>query len=367
MTSFRRWCAVTALVLLVIAVPLAWRALPVGDEQVVAADLVTRIRAAGDHAYSGFVESQGALELPVTSKFTDVGALVGERTRMRVWWRGDDAWRVDKLLVSGETDLIHRNTLTTQWDYEDATARRSVDPSIRLPRTADLLPPALGNRLLEDVDPGELTRLLARRVAGRDALGVRLAPGAPQSSIDHVDLWADSETAVPLLLEVYDDAGDANPVFTTQFRSFDPGTPAAASTTFRAPPGTDVSFDDVLDIADAANQYAPVIPPATVAGLAKSPDADRAVGIYGAGVTQLITIPLRDREADPLREQLGTTIGSRLVPAGTVVSVGPLGLLLTGTPGQGGWLIAGTVTEDALEQAAADLATGTRYVRGAEG
>ncbi|MBB6626386.1 transcriptional regulator [Nocardioides sp. KIGAM211] len=365
MTRSKRWCVVAAVTLLVILAPLAWRALPADDDPVSAADLVARVRASDGHAYSGFVESQGALQLPVTSKFTDVGALVGERTRMRVWWRGERAWRVDKLLVSGETDLVHADALTTQWDYEDATARQSVDPQIRLPRTADLLPPALGHRLLEDVDAGDLARLPARRVAGRDALGLRLSPGAPQSSIDHVDLWVDRDTAVPLRVEVYDDAGDRNPVFVSQFRSFDPATPSVEDTSFRAPPGTDLSFEEVLDIADAANQYAPVIPPATVGGLAKSPDADRAVGIYGTGVTQLITIPLRDREADPLREQLGTTIGSHLVEGGTVVAVGPLGLLLTGAPGDGGWLIAGTVTEETLVRAAADLASGTRYVDGA--
>ena len=38
---------------------------------------------------------------------------------------------------------------------------------------------------------------------------------------------------------------------------------------FDPPAGVDVEFDDVLDIADAANQYAPVRPPDTVAGLAE--------------------------------------------------------------------------------------------------
>ena len=38
---------------------------------------------------------------------------------------------------------------------------------------------------------------------------------------------------------------------------------------FDPPAGVDVDFDDVLDIADAANQYAPVRPPDTVAGLAE--------------------------------------------------------------------------------------------------
>ena len=75
------------------------------------------------------------------------------------------------------------------------------------------------------------------------------------------------------------------------------------------PPGIAVEQDDVLDIADAANQFAPLVPPDTVAGLTKAPQAVRAVGVYGAGMTRLIAVPLRDQEADPLREQLRVTPG----------------------------------------------------------
>ncbi len=361
MAGLSRWCAVSLLVVLVVATPVAWRARPVADADVSPTALLERVVQARDRAYSGYVEAQGALDLPVTSRFTDIGALVGERTRLRVWWRSADAWRVDKLLVAGETDLVHDATSTTEWDYEDGSARRGADPAIRLPRTADLLPPALGDRLLDDVDTADLSRLRPRRVAGRDALGLRLSPGAPQSSIDHVDLWADRASGVPLRVEVYDEARDATPVLLTQFRSFDPATPRAATTVFTPPPGVETTFDSVLDIADAANQYAPFLAPASVAGLTRSPAADRAVGVYGTGVTQLISIPLRGREAGPLRRTLGTTIGSRLVGAGTIVSVGPLGVLLTGSGNGAGWLITGTVTEATLERAARDLATGTRY------
>jgi hypothetical protein len=365
MTGFNRWCAVALLVLLVVAVPVGVRALPAHDQQVSAADLLARIRASGDHGYSGYVESRGALELPVADRFTDVGALLGEQTRMRVWWAADHRWRVDKLLVSGETDLVQRDTLTTEWSYEQNEARRSADPAIRLPRTADLLPPALVERLLQDVDESELTRLDARRVAGRDALGLRLRPAAPQSSIDHVDLWADRESAIPLRVEVYGDAA-SGPALTSAFRDFSADVPDPALVAFSPPAGAEVSYDNVLDIADAANQYAPVVPPDTLAGLAKSPSADRAVGVYGSGVTRILALPLRGREAGPLREQLLTTLGVVTKPEGTLVSVGPLGLMLTGSGSgsgsgdDGGWLVVGTVTPDTLLAAARDLATGVR-------
>jgi hypothetical protein len=50
-----------------------------------------------------------------------------------------------------------------------------------------------------------------------------------------------------------------------------------------------------------------------------------------------------------------------------VVAVGPLGVLLTGEDGDGGWLLAGTLTRDALVRAAADVVAGFTYVEEDDG
>jgi hypothetical protein len=361
MTGLHRWCVVALGVLLVIGVPFALRAVPPTGSDVGAGELLTQVGASADHPWSGYVETQGTLDLPVADGLSDVGSLLGERVRMRAWWRGADDWRVDRLLVSGETDLVHHAGLTTEWSYEAARATLSRDPDIRLPRTADLVPPVLGERLLRGVGSGQVTRVDARRVAGVAAPGLRVEPTAPQASVDHVDLWADPDSGVPLRIAVYA-IGEPDPSFVTEFREFSAATPAASTTDFDAAPGVAVDHDGVLDIADAANQYAPLRPPARVGGLAKSPTSHGAVGVYGVGATALVAIPLRDREADPLREQLRLTPGARTVERGTVVSAGPLGVLLSGSQGDGGWLIAGTVTEPTLARAADDLARGTSYV-----
>ena len=85
--------------LLLVAGPVAVRAWPASDRDVGAADLLATIEDNLDHPYSGYVETRGTLQLPVADRFTDVGDLFGSTTRMRVWWRSDDAWRVDKLLA----------------------------------------------------------------------------------------------------------------------------------------------------------------------------------------------------------------------------------------------------------------------------
>lgn len=378
MTSIRRWAVVVALLVLVAAVPVVVRAWPAADEEISVADLLTRVEASNDAGWSGYVQTQGTLQLPAADQFTGLTALFGEQTRLRAWWRGPQQWRVDRLLPTGEEDLIHNdqvqvrgrqsqsdatNGFTIAWSFEGASANLSRDPDIRLPRTADLLPPVLGLRVLEDVGPGDVERLPARRIAGQDALGLRVVPASAQSSIDHVDLWADRVSGVPLSVEVFD-ADLAQPVFTSAFGEFSGARPAVEQTSFSSPPGSTLKYDDVLDIADAANQYAPVIAPPSLAGLPKSATADRAVGVYGTGVTQVIAIPLRGREAGAVREQLTAIPDVRLVEQGTVASVGPLGVLVTGAGSEDGWLVAGTVTEATLLDGASDIETGITFVGG---
>lgn len=365
MTAIQRWCIVAIGGLLLVAAVWVWPIGPLGggttsaSEAVSAADVLASVEAAEDAAYSGYVETAGTLLLPVASRFTDVGELLGERTEMRVWWRTPGDWRVDKLLVAGETDLIHHGDQTIEWSYEKAEATAYFDPDIRLPRTSDLLPPALGARAIVDADPDALKRLDDRVVAGREARGLRVVPSARGASIDHVDMWADASSGIPLRLEVYA-AGSSEPAFTSEFRDFSSLPPPQSATEFSPPAGSKLSSDDVLDIADAANQYAEATPPKRLGGLARTEQTRGAVGVYGAGMTQLVAIPLWDRAAVPLRKQLRTSPEVRDVPEGTALTIGPLGVLLTEYSDGAGWLLAGTVTPETLRQAARQIQPGGR-------
>ena len=53
----------------------------------------------------------------------------------------------DRLTTAGEDDLVHDGDQTTAYSFEDARASVSTDPDIRLPRSADVLPPVLVERL----------------------------------------------------------------------------------------------------------------------------------------------------------------------------------------------------------------------------
>ena len=191
--------------------------------------------------------------------------------RMRAWWQDDDHWRVDQLLLTGETDLVHEGGTTLRWDYEHSDATLSRDPVIRLPRTADLVPPVLAERLLRGVTADDVRRVPARRVAGVSAPGLRLVPASDLSSIDHADLWAG-----PGLRRTAPGRGVRRRDGHRRLHQRVPGVLERPSgelawspSTRRA--GVDVEFDDVLDIADAANQYAPCARPTPWPG---SPKAD---------------------------------------------------------------------------------------------
>ena len=209
MTPFRRWCVVAAGTLLLVGAPVALHVLPAADSDVSAGRLLAQARAAEGHAWSGFVETDGALQLPDADRFSDVGALFGERTRMRAWWQDDDHWRVDQLLAHRrDRPRPRRRHDHSRGTTSTLDATLSRDPDIRLPRTADLVPPgargaaaARGERRRRD------RRVPARRVAGVSAPGCGWCRRPTSSSIDHVDLWVDPDAGVPLRVEVYA-AGD---------------------------------------------------------------------------------------------------------------------------------------------------------------
>lgn len=363
MTAAHRWLLVGLGVLLLLTAPVAIRALPVDESDVSAASLLQQVKDSGSVGYSGYAEALGGLSLPVTDRFSDLATLLGERTRLRVWWRSTEEWRVDAIGLTGETDLIHGSGGLATWEYEASRVTYTADAPVRLPRTADLVPAVLGRQVLGEARPDEVTRLPAERVAGREAPGLRLTPSSPQTTVDHADVWVDPQTGLAVRVAVY--GSGSSPAVTTSFLDLTTSTPAAADTAFYPPPDADVQFDEVVDIAAAADKFAPFRPPRQLAGLRRRvTEGVGAVGEYGRGVTRLIVIPLWDDTADPVREQLVKTSGAREGRRGVSIAVGPLSLLLTNSGAETpNWLLAGTVTRQTLLAAADELAVGTRALR----
>ncbi len=353
MTSLLRWALVALGAAVLVSAPYGWRALPVSETDTDAATLLELAQSSGDVAFAGYVESRGDLQLPVTDQFTDLADLLVDRTQMRVWWRSPQDWRVDTLEPTGEHDLVHTEQGTLVWDYERAQASVSREPRVRLPRASDLLPNELGRQVLSGVTAAEVARLPARRVAGVTAPGLRMVPALPQSSVAHADVWVEPQTGLPVQVELYGVRDGDNPSLTTRFLDLDTTLPPVDRTTFTLPPGAELTFDDVIDVADGADQYASTTTPPTLAGLERRPGSGEAVGSYGTGATVLFALPLQERVSDPLREQLDTTPGVRVDAFGSALTVGPLNIVLTPERfDRPSWLLAGTVLPQELRDAA---------------
>ncbi|MEO6702390.1 MAG: transcriptional regulator [Jatrophihabitantaceae bacterium] len=360
---------------MLVSLPTVVAALPASASKVTAATLLARIQQSQRVGYSGYAESLGGLSLPVTNQFSALSNLFGDRTQLRVWWRSARDWRVDSIGFSGETDLHGGDLGFWRWDYESNQAtftEQPTAPEIRLPTDLDLLPPQLADRLLSQATPAEASRLPAARVAGISAPGIRIRPDEPASTVDHVDVWADAATGLPLRVKVVGKQAGTT-ALTASFLDVHLATPPASSTAFAVPQGANLHSSADPDLATAINQLGGGTPPTRLAGIARNGQLPGlgSVGVYGQGVTEFVAAPLPRRIAFSLRRQLAPAAAAAdaannkptsASPSDIVLNAGPLNLLLTSFNDPGGpWLLVGTVTADTLAKAATDLrAAGSR-------
>jgi outer membrane lipoprotein-sorting protein len=358
MTAGRRWVIVGLGVLLLVTAPFLVRALPASDSDLSAIALLHRVQHSRTVAYSGDTESAGDVGLPANNALSGLSGLLGGTNRVRVWWQGSSVWRTATLRPTGETDLVHTPGHTMRWVYESKNATMYPDVGVRLPTAVDLLPTELARRVLAGAHPSELRRIPPRRVAGRDALGLRLTPSDPQAAVGRVDVWVDRATGVPLRVEVTA-RGQDRPVLVSRFLDITVGRPAHSDLAFLPPADAHLHFDTVVDLAAAVDRFASREPPATLAGLPERRvrGTPGAVGVYGRGPTVLLALPLWQRTGDRVRHDLTGQPGVRTTDRGLLVDAAPLHLLLSRPePGGTSWLLAGTVTQQALARAARQLA-----------
>jgi hypothetical protein len=350
-----RWLVVLLTAAAFIATPLLISARQGSTSEISATELAGQIQRSTNVGWSGFVETTGTLQVPDNESFATLAQLLGDNTQLRVWWRSADDWRVDRIRSTGETDLFRQGWGIVRWIFESETATYSPVSKIRLPDASDLLPPTFARSLLQGAREGELSRLPVRRIAGTDAPGLRLTPNEKATTVGQVDIWADPVSGLPLEVQFYGIA-EQRPVLTTTLRELKVGAPPTTDTHFRLAEGVRVAYEPSVDVAAAANAFAAYDLPASLAGLsARNGEDPGAVGIYGRGPTTLIALPLRGQVAGPLRRQLQDRGTAQLTEVGTLVPMGPVGLLITPRGRGSAFLLAGTVTAETLQKAAAEL------------
>ena len=201
----RKWSVVALGLALLCGLPVIASALLVSVPALTASQLRGRILASAGESYAGYAESNATFGLPSLAGLADLTSLLDGVTKMRVWQAAPDRWRVDVLSDAGERDTYQLGARTYIWaSGQELLTEVLGQPSLRLPRPADLVPPALALRLLAEAGRGARYSVIAPlRVAGQSAAGLRMTPADPASTVGQVDIWAEPASGLPLMVEIF--------------------------------------------------------------------------------------------------------------------------------------------------------------------
>lgn len=382
--AWRRWSVVACGTAALCALPAVIAALPVPQSPISVAALRARILASASVPYQAYAESVVDLGLPDLPGLHDISLLLDGTTDQYVWYRSAAYWRADDVTGSGpngtfqagESDTYQNGQATYLWDYGRSLLTRIVGAQpVRLPRAADLLPPALARRLLGIAAATDhYSRLPSRRIAGIDAAGLRVEPAGRATTIGAIDIWADPGTGLPVEVQITG-RGAAQPVLTSTFLELSQRRPGLDVVTPHLAPGigfTTTSLpavDSVLNSdGDGDHDGSPF--PGELAGSSRVavPGSPPGVAIYGTGFSRFVLLPL-PRSVGPtmLNAALGAGAGVLSVAGqpGALIRTPLLTVLIVRAglrPAH--FLFAGAVTPAVLENAATSLAAYlTRWFR----
>jgi hypothetical protein len=355
----RRWAVVIGGFAILLAAPAAIAARPVHvATDPSTATLLTMVAASGDVSHIGYAESAGRLNLPDLGQFEDVGALLAETSRFRVWWSDSDHYRVDSLAIAGEHDYYRNGDHGFEWNTTNRRASYITSyPSVRAPSPPDVLPGTLGRRLLKGVPASAVSRIDPRRVAGINCIGLQVRADDGRSTINYVQVWVDPANGLPLGVRVVPTEGKLV-AFDTRYLSLSLTTPDSDRLQFEpeADPSAQLSPGQIdggiIEGLGSGHRL-----PREVAGLTRRSRADDGTVTYGDRYTLLAVIPVRGVIASGIILTLG--LGAATVAGdyneGRLVSTALINAMII-QKGDDGFLLAGTVTVDTLKKAANDVA-----------
>jgi MucB/RseB N-terminal domain len=351
-----RWLVIGGMVAVLVALPGLVGAVPARDRPVDAAELLARVLASDRVAYQGYAEARAGLGLPDVPRAGRVVALLGERTRMRAFVAGPSRWRVDELTPIGERDLYADGSSTLLWDSgERRVTVTQGEAVVRFARPADLLPPELGRRVAAAAGAGEAARLGARRVAGVQALGLRITPRSAGTTLARADLWADSASGLPVRVELTA-RGQAQPIVTSTFLDLRLGAPDPGHVRFDLPGDADVERDEAPDLARAIDRFSPFVLPDPLAGQPRRTRVAGAASTYGQGF-DLVAVLAFPARISPRTRAFLDKVPTRTGPWGeaSVIATPLLNGMIFERDGVA-YALAGTVTQPLLDRVAAELA-----------
>lgn len=361
----RRWASFAVATGALIATPVLLAARPVASSTLSAGEVVAAATRSADVPHQGLVEIDASLGIPDLPIVSDETKILSGTTRVRTWWSTQDSWRTDTITGTGE-DITFSDPSTTgggvrQWSFENNTATEVLsNPSIRLPRADDLVPPQAARRLLSWLNSSDrILPLAARRIAGFDGAGAQIVPSDPRGTVGRVDLWVEPRTGLPLEIDVYARGGE-NPSISTRFLDLDLVRPSPSVLSPTLVSTAQQGSTDEPDLLARLNSFGSVPLPMSLGTLARitGPAAAGLYGVatYGSGLTRVVVVPLPDRLAGYVSEDTTGKGTAFTVPGGTGTLLTTSLISLAVVSGNGrGYIVAGTVQPTALTQAVAAL------------
>ena len=348
-------------VALLCGLPAIIAALPVPGSSLSAAGLRARILASADVPYQGYAESSVDLGLPSLPDLGDVSMLLDGVTDQYAWYRSPGEWRADILTATGESDTYQTSHGTFQWDYEQDLLTQILGAQpVRLPRAADLLPPALARRLLGYASAGDrISRLPSQRVAGMAAAGLRLVPSDPATTVGEIDIWANPSDGLPVEVAVTG-RGGRQPILVARFLDLSERRPSLATVTPDPAPGVGFTTTELPDVNGILRRFGPPLPGRLArASRVPAPGGLADVAAYGTGFSRFAVLPLpgdvgeRAMDAADAAGAGGISLSGGL---GAMIETPLLTLLLAQSQSGGPvYLLTGTVTPALLIGAGSDL------------
>jgi hypothetical protein len=358
--AWLRWATVACGTAALCALPVVVGALPVPQSPVSAVALRARILASAHVPYQGYAESVVSLGLPNLPDLSGVSMLLDGTTDQYTWYRSPAHWRAEVSTPAGEDDTYQVGAVSYLWDYGRNLLTRIVGSQpARLPGAADLLPPALGRRLLVlATGSGRISRLPSRRIAGIDTAGLQVRATDPRTSIAAVDIWADPTTGLPAAVEVFA-RGSGRPVLTSSFLQLSESRPALPVVIPKPAPGVAMTIAELPDVSEFL-AVGPTLP-GRLAGFARTQVRDGItwVGAYGTGFARFAVIPLPGRVGpQALSTALAAGAAQTESRGGTTVVIHTSLLTVVLASSRFGgpvFLLAGPVTLAVLQRAASGV------------
>ncbi|MDP4504234.1 LolA family protein [Nonomuraea turcica] len=219
-------------------------------EQLLADAAAATSKQQGIAPMSGTVQQTASLGLPAlpqTGGETSPLSLLSGSHEVKVWYGGDQKFRVAMPTQLNETNLIVNGDQGWYWDSATNTATKLTvkaggeqQHKTPVPQPTDLTPAQVAQRMLEGVDEHSSVRVInTAEVAGRPAYQLVLAPKDEGSLVQEVRIALDGETYVPLQVQLFA-KGSAEPAYQVGFTQVTFTTPAEENFTFTPPAGAKV-------------------------------------------------------------------------------------------------------------------------------